>query len=130
MNIDVSSRWLVLIGCICAGLGVATGAFGAHMLKELLDPPMLAVYDTATRYQMYHAFAMILSGMTVRINQDAIAAKAGWLFLGGILLFSGSLYGVSLLGVRWLGAVTPVGGTLFIVGWGLLAWRAWCGMKK
>lgn len=130
MNIDVSSRWLVLIGCICAGLGVATGAFGAHMLKELLDPPMLAVYDTATRYQMYHAFAMILSGMTVRINQDAVAAKAGWLFLGGILLFSGSLYGVSLLGVRWLGAITPVGGTLFIVGWGLLAWRAWCGMRK
>jgi len=125
MDSDVSSRWLVLVGCICAGLGVAAGAFGAHMLKGLLDQPMLAVYDTATRYQMYHAFGMVLSGLVVRIGRDAGAAKAGWLFLGGIVLFSGSLYGVSLLGVRWLGAVTPVGGALFIVGWAMLAWRAW-----
>jgi len=127
MNIDVSSRRLVASGCISAGLGVAAGAFGAHMLKELLDQPMLTVYDTATRYQMYHAFGMILSGMLVRVNQDGAAAKAGWLFLAGTLLFSGSLYGVSLLGVRWLGAVTPIGGTLFIIGWGLLGWRTWCG---
>ncbi|HWV45107.1 MAG TPA: DUF423 domain-containing protein [Nitrospira sp.] len=125
MDLDTSSRWLVLVGCICAGLGVAAGAFGAHMLKDLLDQPMLAVYDTATRYQMYHAFGMVLSGFAVRIGRDAGAAKAGWLFLAGILLFSGSLYGVSLLGVRWLGAVTPIGGALFIIGWCVLAWRAW-----
>ncbi len=125
MNGNTSSRWQILIGCILAGLGVATGAFGAHMLKDLLDPPMLTVYDTATRYQMYHAFGMVLSGMIVRISGDAAAAKAGWMFLAGIVLFSGSLYGVSLLGIRWLGAVTPVGGTLFIAGWGLLAWRVW-----
>ena len=130
MNIDISSRRLIVSGCICAGLGVAAGAFGAHLLKELLDQPMLAVYDTATRYQMYHAFAMILSGMLVRVNQDGAAAKAGWLFLAGIFLFSGSLYGVSLLGVRWLGAVTPVGGTLFIIGWGLLGWRTWRGAHQ
>lgn len=123
MNLEISSRRLILIGCIGAGLGVAAGAFGAHMLKELLDPPMLAVYDTATRYQMYHAFGMILSGILVRVNQDGAAAKSGWLFLAGMCLFSGSLYGVSLLGVRWLGAITPVGGTLFIAGWGVLAWR-------
>ena len=129
MNIDRSSRRLVLIGCTCAGLGVAAGAFGAHMLKEVLDQPMLAVYDTATRYQMYHAFGMIMSGILVRVNQDGAAAKAGWLFLAGIILFSGSLYGVSLLGIRWLGAVTPVGGALFIAGWGWLAWRTWCGRK-
>lgn len=125
MDIVASSRWLVCSGCLCAGLGVAAGAFGAHMLKDILDQPMLAVYDTATRYQMYHAFGMVLSGFAVRIGRDAGAAKAGWMFLAGIFLFSGSLYGVSLLGVRWLGAVTPVGGALFIVGWGLLAWRAW-----
>jgi uncharacterized membrane protein YgdD (TMEM256/DUF423 family) len=127
MDIDASSRRLVLVGCICAGLGVAAGAFGAHMLKGMLDQPMLAVYDTATRYQMYHAFGMVLSGFAVRIGRDAGAAKAGWMFLAGMLLFSGSLYGVSLLGVRWLGAVTPVGGALFILGWAILAWRAWRG---
>lgn len=79
------------------------------MLKGLFDPPMLAVYDTATRYQMYHAFGIVLSGFAVRVSRDARVAVAGWMFLAGILLFSGSLYGVALLGVRWLGAVTPLG---------------------
>jgi uncharacterized membrane protein YgdD (TMEM256/DUF423 family) len=129
MDVDASSRWLVLIGCVSAGLGVAAGAFGAHMLKDMLEPPMLAVYDTATRYQMYHAFGMVLSGFVVRFGRDAGAAKAGWLFLAGMVLFSGSLYGVSLSGVRWLGAVTPIGGALFIVGWSVLAWRAWRGTE-
>lgn len=127
MHVDASSRWLVLIGCVSAGLGVAAGAFGAHMLKDLLEPNMLAVYDTATRYQMYHAFGLVLSGLAVRVGGDTGAAKAGWLFLAGTLLFCGSLYGVSLLGIRWLGAVTPVGGVLFIVGWLVLGWRAWRG---
>ena len=123
MDVDTSSRWLVLIGCVSAGLGVAAGAFGAHMLKDLLEPNMLAVYDTATRYQMYHAFGLVLTGLVVRVGRDRGAAKAGWLFLAGTLLFCGSLYGVSLLGIRWLGAVTPVGGVLFIVGWFVLGWR-------
>jgi uncharacterized membrane protein YgdD (TMEM256/DUF423 family) len=127
MDLDAPSRWLVLIGCVSAGLGVAAGAFGAHMLKDILEPPMLAVYDTATRYQMYHAFGMVLSGFAVRIGRDAGAVKAGWLFLAGMFLFCGSLYGVSLLGIRWLGAVTPIGGVLFIVGWLVLGWRAWRG---
>jgi uncharacterized membrane protein YgdD (TMEM256/DUF423 family) len=125
MDGDTSSRWLVLLGCVSAGLGVAAGAFGAHMLKDMLEPPMLAVYDTATRYQLYHAFGLVLSGFAVRVGRDRGAAKAGWLFLAGTLLFCGSLYGVSLLGIRWLGAVTPVGGVLFIVGWMVLGWRAW-----
>jgi len=123
MDVDTSSRWLVLIGCVSAGLGVAAGAFGAHMLKDLLEPKLLAVYDTATRYQMYHAFGLVLTGLVVRIGRDGGAVKAGWLFLAGMLLFCGSLYGVSLLGIRWLGAVTPVGGVLFIVGWLVLGWR-------
>ncbi|MDR4462713.1 MAG: DUF423 domain-containing protein [Nitrospira sp.] len=123
MDVDASSRWLVLIGCVSAGLGVAAGAFGAHMLKDLLEPNMLAVYDTATRYQMYHAFGLVLTGLVVRVGHNRGAANAGWLFLAGTLLFCGSLYGVSLLGIRWLGAVTPVGGVLFIVGWLVLGWR-------
>ena len=123
MDVDASSRWLVLIGCVSAGLGVAAGAFGAHMLKDLLEPNMLAVYDTATRYQMYHAFGLVLTGLVVRVGRDRGVVKAGWLFLAGTLLFCGSLYGVSLLGIRWLGAVTPVGGVLFIVGWLVLGWR-------
>ena len=77
MDVEASSRWLICIGCICAGLGVAAGAFGAHMLKDTLDQPMLAVYDTATRYQLYHAFGMVLSGFAVRIGRDAGSAKAG-----------------------------------------------------
>lgn len=125
MRIDSSARWLVGVGCVSAGLGVAAGAFGAHMLKTVLEPPMLAVYDTATRYQMYHAFGLVLSGFGVHLGRDAGVAKAGWLFAAGTVLFCGSLYGVSLLGIRWLGAVTPVGGALFIVGWGVLGWRAW-----
>jgi len=123
MEVDASSRWLVLIGCVSAGLGVAAGAFGAHMLKDLLETNMLDVYDTATRYQMYHAFGLVLTGLVVRVGRDRGVVKAGWLFLAGTLLFCGSLYGVSLLGIRWLGAVTPVGGVLFIVGWLVLGWR-------
>ena len=125
MNLEASSRWLVVIGCICAGIGVAAGAFGAHMLKGLLDPSMLVAYDTATRYQMYHAFGIVLSGFAVRVSRDARVAMAGWMFLVGIFLFSGSLYGVALLGVRWLGAITPIGGVAFILGWSVLAWRMW-----
>ena len=113
----------MVAGCLCAALGVAAGAFGAHMLKGLLEPPMLAVYDTATRYQMYHAFGIVLSGFAVHISRDARVASAGWMFLAGILLFSGSLYGVALFGVRWLGAVTPLGGVAFIAGWLFLAWK-------
>ena len=129
LKIEKSYRRLVVTGCVCAAMGVAAGAFGAHTLKGLLDPPMLAAYDTATRYQMYHAFGIALSGFAVRVSQDARIAVAGWMFLTGIFLFCGSLYGVSLLGVRWLGAITPLGGVAFILGWSLLAWRLWRGAQ-
>ncbi len=124
MTHEMVFRRLFLLGSILAGLGVAAGAFGAHGLKTVLEPAMLAVYDTATRYQMYHAFGMILTGLAVRVTHDARLAVAGWLFAAGMLLFCGSLYGVSLAGIRWLGAVTPLGGVAFIAGWGWLGWKA------
>lgn len=122
---QTSFQRLVVTGSIFAGLGVAAGAFGAHMLKSVLDPPMLAVYDTATRYQMYHAFGILLAGLAVLVCEDPRFAVAGWFFAVGIVLFSGSLYAVALLGIRWLGAITPLGGVAFMVGWSLLGWRGW-----
>ncbi|ALA58659.1 DUF423 domain-containing protein [Nitrospira moscoviensis] len=124
MTSETAFRRLVLLGSVLAGLAVAAGAFGAHMLKSVLDPPMLAVYDTATRYQMYHAFGILMAGAAARICSDARFAVAGWLFAAGTVLFCGSLYAVALLGVRWLGAITPLGGVAFMLGWALLGWRA------
>jgi uncharacterized membrane protein YgdD (TMEM256/DUF423 family) len=127
MTPDRVFQRFVSSGCLLAALGVAAGAFGAHMLKSILDPPMLAVYDTATRYQMYHAFGMVLAGYAARLCDDRRYALAGWFFAIGILLFCGSLYAVALMGIRWLGAITPLGGVAFIIGWSLLGWRAWKG---
>ncbi len=93
-----------MLGSIFAGLAVAAGAFGAHSLKTVLSADMLAVFDTAVRYQMYHALALCVLG---------------------ILLFSGSLYLLALTGVRWLGALTPLGGVVLMAGWASLAWGAW-----
>lgn len=124
-----SSRRLIMIGCIVAGIGVAAGAFGAHMLKSILEPPMLAAYDTATRYQMYHAFGMVLVGMAIRVYDDRRLAIAGWLFAMGMLLFCGSLYGIALAGLKWLGPLTPLGGLTFILGWGIFGWRVWKGVS-
>ena len=120
-------RLILALGGILAGLAVAAGAFGAHMLKNVLDPPMLAAYDTATRYQMFHALGMVLAGLAMRIYGDRKLAAVGWLFAAGIMLFCGSLYGIALLGTRWLGPLTPVGGLAFMAGWGVFAWRIWAG---
>jgi uncharacterized membrane protein YgdD (TMEM256/DUF423 family) len=125
MDVDALSRRLIAVGCIVAGVGVAAGAFGAHMLKTILEPPMLAAYDTATRYQMYHAFGMVLVGIAMRVYGDRRLAMAGWLFVAGMVLFCGSLYGIALAGLKWLGPITPVGGLTFIIGWGIFGWRVW-----
>lgn len=120
-----SCQTLIAVGCLFAALAVAAGAFGAHMLKSILDPPMLAVFETAARYQMYHALGMIEVGLAGQVFGCLQVARAGWCFAAGILLFCGSLYGVSLLGIRWLGAVTPIGGLAFIIGWSLFGWSIW-----
>jgi uncharacterized membrane protein YgdD (TMEM256/DUF423 family) len=125
MTSETACRHFLLLGSIVAGLAVAAGAFGAHMLKAMLDPATLAVYDTAARYQLYHGIGMVLAGLAARLYDEARFAVAGWMFAVGTLLFCGSLYGVALLGIRWLGAVTPLGGLAFIIGWGLLGWRGW-----
>ena len=119
-----SHRFFVL-GAFFAGTAVAAGAFGAHLLKPVLDARMLAVFETAARYQMYHALALCLvssaGGRYPNLNGTAV----GWLFTAGILLFSGSLYALSLVGIPWLGALTPFGGAAFMAGWALVAWGVW-----
>ena len=119
MTMD-SSRMLFL-GALFAGLGVAAGAFGAHALKPVLDATMLAVFETAVRYQMYHALALCLVAWIGEGDAKVRVAAVGWLFVIGIVLFSGSLYLLSLSGIRWVGALTPLGGAALITGWALLA---------
>ncbi len=120
-----SAQRFLALGSILAGLGVAAGAFGAHALKEILDPPMLQVFETATRYVLYHAFGLCIVSWAIDRYPEQRLEKSGWLFLVGILLFSGSLYMVSLADIRWMGAVTPIGGLAFMTGWLLLAWGVW-----
>ncbi|HTO72767.1 MAG TPA: DUF423 domain-containing protein [Gemmatimonadales bacterium] len=108
------------LGGIFGALGVAAGAFGAHALRSRLEPDLLAVFETAARYQMYHAIALFPAAwMTGR--GIAGGRWAGWAFTVGIVLFSGSLYALALTGVRTLGAITPLGGVAFIAGWISLA---------
>ena len=106
---------------VCAGaagfLGVACGAFGAHALRARSSPAMLAVFETGVRYQMYHAFALCACAWGWARWQRQSFVVAGWAFVAGILLFSGSLYMLALTGEKWLGAVTPLGGLAFLAGW-------------
>ena len=120
----LSQRFLIL-GTVFAGSAVAAGAFGAHALKGILDAPRLQAFDTAIRYQMYHAFALCIVSWAIDRYPERRIEQTGWLFIVGIFLFSGSLYLVSLTGIRWLGAVTPIGGLAFLAGWMLLGWRIW-----
>ncbi len=113
------------VGTVIAMLGVAFGAFGAHGLKAILSEHMLEVFHTGVRYQMYHAFGLIVSGGALAYYQLPLFHWATRAFLTGIVLFSGSLYILSLTGVRWLGAITPLGGLFFIAGWLLLAVGFW-----
>ena len=114
-------RTFLLIGAVLSFLGVALGAFGAHALKTRLSPDMLAVFDTAVRYQMYHAFAVLIVAAAIgHIGNARLLVMAGWFFFAGVLLFSGSLYALALTGVGMLGALTPIGGLLFLVGWACL----------
>lgn len=113
---------LLYIGAATAGfLGVALGAFAAHGLKATLAPDMLTVFETGVRHQMYHAFALFAAAWGFARWRSRLFITAGWLFLGGIVVFSGSLYLLALTDTRWLGAITPLGGLAFLAGWLCLA---------
>ncbi len=115
-------RIFLTAGAVLGFLGVAAGAFGAHLLKSRLTPEMLETFETAVRYQMYHALALVAAGLMVERQAGGAATLAGWAFLAGIVVFSGSLYLLVLTEQRWLGAVTPLGGLAFLVGWTAMAW--------
>lgn len=117
-------RTFLALGALSAGLAVVAGAFGAHGLRGRLSPDMMAVFETAARYHMYHALGLLAVAVVAGRLMARGAVLAGWLFVAGTLLFSGSLYLLALGGPRWLGAVTPLGGLCFIVGWLALAWSA------
>lgn len=112
---------LVGVGACLALVGVAAGALGAHALRGRLDPAMLGVFETAVRYQMYHALALLAVGGAVVLQPGRLIALAGGLFVAGILMFSGSLYLLSLTGTRGVVLITPLGGVAFIAGWACLA---------
>src|SRR3954452_19518345 len=115
-------RHFLGIGAISACIAVAAGAFGAHALKDLVTVDRLAVWETAARYQMYHALGLLLVAYLAGQKTAGPARVSGWLFVAGTVLFSGSLYALTLSGITWLGAITPLGGVAFIAGWLILAW--------
>lgn len=115
------SRFFVVAGSVLAGLAVAAGALGAHALGDRLDPERLEVFETAARYQMYHALALLAVAWLVAQVRHKLPVVAGYFFIAGIFLFSGSLYVLALADMRWLGAVAPLGGAAFLAGWMLLA---------
>lgn len=121
MRSERGARAATVAGALLAGLSVLGGAFGAHALRARLDPAQLELWETAARYQMYHALALLLAGQILSRGSSGLPRTACGLFLTGIVLFSGSLYLLALSGARWLGAITPVGGVAFLAGWGCLA---------
>jgi uncharacterized membrane protein YgdD (TMEM256/DUF423 family) len=123
-HFTMQERHIAACGALNMLIAIACGAFGAHALKKLLSPDMLAIWHTAVQYQMAHALGMLLiAALTPRLLSTAALSRIGIAFLFGIVVFSGSLYVLALTGVRWLGAITPVGGVAFLLGWGLLVWQ-------
>ncbi len=119
------ARLFLAVASILAALSVAGGAFGAHALKGKLSESALSSFETGVRYQMYHALALLMVAFLISQYPDAKGlVTVSWCFIAGIVLFSGSLYGLSLGDIKALGPVTPLGGVAFIVGWGLLAWTS------
>ena len=113
------------LGAVSAAMAVALGAFAAHGLRSRISADALATFETGARYHMYHALALLAVAWACARWPSAWASAAGWLFVAGTALFSGSLYLLAVTGVRALGAITPFGGLAFILGWFALAWAAW-----
>jgi uncharacterized membrane protein YgdD (TMEM256/DUF423 family) len=120
------AKLFITLASLSGMLAVALGAFGAHALKDKLDAYALGVFETAVQYHFYHSFALLAVGIIALSQpQTALLKSSGWLFILGILVFSGSLYLLSITGVRWLGAITPLGGLALIGGWACLAATGW-----
>ena len=121
------TKFFISIAAIMAGLSVAGGAFASHALKDKLSDRALAIFETGSKYQMYHALALLMIGLLLSRSETAstLLNTAGLAFIVGIVLFSGSLYALSLSEIKWLGAIAPLGGVAFLVGWGCLAIAAW-----
>lgn len=116
------ARLFLIVASVLGALSVAGGAFGAHALKGQLTEAALNSFETGVRYQMYHAIALLMIALLAKQNPDvSLFTTAGWCFIAGVVLFSGSLYGLSLAGIKALGPVTPLGGVAFIAGWICLA---------
>ena len=121
-------RTFFLIASLFGGLSVALGAFGAHALRDRIEASLLANYQTGVSYMFYHALVLFAVAWAIsRWPSSSLPVWAGWLFVAGIAVFSGSLFVMAFTGLRWLGAITPIGGAAFIAGWLLLAWTAWQG---
>ena len=122
INTSTFNRSAIVTGAALAMLAVVLGAFAAHGLKQMLAPYELAIFETAARYQMYHAIALLIVGILASMPQFSTRwlQLAAIVFVLGIVLFSGSLYLLAISGIRWLGAITPLGGVAFILGWLLL----------
>ena len=115
-------RFFFVSGAIAAFVGVALGAFGAHSLKTKLSPDMLAIFEVGVRYQMYHALGLLAVAWAITRWPEANLNAAGWAFIVGIIVFSGSLYLLTWTDARWFGAITPIGGLAFLIGWAILVW--------
>jgi len=120
----LSPKTALILGSFLGFLSVALGAFGAHAFKDFLSANQrLATYDTAVQYQMYHSLAILAVGILGLLMPKTDFGWAYWLFLIGILIFSGSLYILCATGIRWMGAITPIGGICFLAGWLSIAWK-------
>lgn len=117
-------KLFVFLGAINAFLTVALGAFGAHGLRGRLDEYYYGVFQTGVQYHMMHAIGLMLIGILAQWLSPAAMNTAGWIMLFGIIIFSGSLYILSITGIKWLGAITPIGGVLFLVAWAFVAYAA------
>ncbi len=119
------TQWFAPLGALLGALAVAAGAFGAHGLRARLDARMLEIWQTAASYHLVHALALVVAGLVAAQKAGVAPKVAGAAFLLGVLVFSGTLYALALTDLRWLGAITPLGGVAFIVGWVALAVALW-----
>ena len=117
-------RLFIRLGAVAGFIGVALGAFGAHALRASLSADRLSVFETGVRYQLVHALALVLVGFLIGRRPERLTVIAGWCFIAGVVLFSGSLYVLSITGATAVGIVTPVGGLCFLAGWACLALAA------